>query len=245
MKDFKKILEENKNNIQIFHQEKNIKSLENILENLKKEYTLLKEDINEVIYLEDLVFKHNIDIKKTTIENEPENYNQLRNWIKSLKDIFEGLHNKSTNKLTNEEIEFLKLEVPKLINKKELLLKQMRNLDEIIAKTKALLMDLRNELCKEITKGYDLIDISKKIGIRFNNKLVGTYTVGRKKIINFLEETFAINKIHSKELIDLLDKSSIISFKRDIPENDVFHYYKDYGFADEFVPITGVWVIKN
>jgi len=230
--------------VTLYHQEKDIKALEVILTELNDEHTMLKNNINDVIYLIVLVDKHQIKAQKVTTTNIVEEPKHLSTWIKSLKTIFEDLHNKPTKDLNSDEVDFLELELAKLIDKKEKLELQMKYLNNIIAKTTVLLMNLRNELCKEITKGYSIKDVTEKMVAKFGKKVVGTYTSGRREIIKFLEIIFEINKIKSKELIDLFEKSNIINFKIDIPDNDVFYYYKDYGFADEFVPIIGAWNIN-
>jgi len=241
---FIKLIKEKNKRISLYHQKKDIDALESILAELNNEHSALTENINEVIYLLDLVDKHQIKTQKKVVSQIHGQHKEIKKWLQSLKGIFEGLYNTSTEALNTEDLDFMKLEVPKLIDKKEKLEHQIKYLNTIIVKTKVLLMDIQNELSKKITKGYDIGAVTQKMAAEFDKKVVGTYTSGRKKIIKFLERTFEINKLKSKELIDLLVKSNAINFKIDIPENDVFYYYKDYGFADENVPIIGAWNIN-
>ncbi len=242
---FKKLIEEKDKTITLSHQKKDIDVLEKVLIDLNNECTELKENFNNVTYLLDLIEKHQINVvnekTKNIIAGETEH---LSIWLKNLKDIFEGLYKTPSKELSIDEIDFIKLEIPKLNDKKEKLNQQIRYLNNIIAKTSILLMDLRDESCKEISKGDNIVAVTQKMVTKFGDKIVGTYIFGRKEIIKFLEKTFKINRINSKELIDLLEKCHAINFKIDIPENDVFYYYKDYGFADEFVPIIGAWNIN-
>ncbi len=245
---FKNLIKENDKNINLFHQKKDIAALENVLENLNREHTILKKNLNSVIYLLDLVDKHKVEIKhdqnKDTFDklDEHQDYSKL---AQSKKDIFERLYSKSTKLLNVDEVDFLKQEIPKLTYEKEKFTRQMKYLNDITVKTIVLLKDLRDELCKEITDGNTIEAVSKKISTNLGKKIVGTYASGRKTIVNFLEKAYKINRIKSKELIDLLDKSKTINFKIDISKNDVFYYYKDYGFADQFVPVIGSWTINK
>ncbi|MCF6182350.1 hypothetical protein [Lutibacter sp.] len=241
----KKIINIKDQKVIFYHKEKDIKALEVILSELKEEQSKIKNNLNNIIYLITLVDKHKIESKKLKTTGIVEEHKHIDEWVKSLTTIFEGLHNKSTADLSSEEIDFLSLEMPKLIDKKNILELQMKYINNIVAKTTVLLLNLRNELCKEITKGYDINDVIKKMLAKFGKKVIGTYTSGRKEIIKFLENIFEINKVQSKELIDLLEKNNIIHFKIDIPDNDVFYYYSDYGFADEYVPIIGAWNIYD
>ncbi|WP_457609816.1 hypothetical protein [Lutibacter sp.] len=241
---FKKLIKEKDKSILFYHKKKDIKALELVLSELNKEHAALKENLNEVVYLLTLIDKHQIITTEKEVKQPSKHQKEIEKWLQSLKDIFEGFHNTSTEDLNKEEIDFIKLENAKLIEEKKNLEHQLKYLNDIISKTTVLLTDVRNEFCKKITNGYNIAAVTKKMVEKFGNKVVGTYTSGRKEIILFLEEKFGINKINSKELIDLLEKSNTINFKIDIPENDVFYYYKDYGFADEFVPIIGAWHIN-
>ncbi|WP_456424243.1 hypothetical protein [Lutibacter sp.] len=241
---FKKLIEEKDKSILFYHKKKDIKALEIVLSELNKEHTALKENLNEVIYLLTLIDKHPIKTTEKQEELPSKHQKEIEKWLQSLKDLFEGFHNTSTEDLDKEEVDFIKLEKTKLLDEKKNLEHQLKYINNIISKTTVLLTDVRNEFCKKITKGYDIVAVSKKLAEKYGDKVVGTYISGRKEIILFLEKTFKISKIRSKELIDLLEKSNTINFKIDIPENDVFYYYKDYGFADEFVPIIGAWHIN-
>lgn len=241
---FKKLIKEKDKSILFYHKKKDIKALELVLSELNKEHAALKDNLNEVIYLLTLIDKHSIKTIEKKEEQPSKHQKEIKKWLQSLKDIFEGFHNTSTEDLDKEEIDFIKLEKAKLLEEKKNLEHQLKYINNIISKTTVLLTDVRNEFCKKITKGYDIVAVAKKMSEKYGDKVVGTYTSGRKEIILFLEKTFKINKISSKELIELLEKSNIINFKIDIPENDVFYYYKDYGFADEFVPIIGAWHIN-
>ena len=59
--------------------------------------------------------------------------------------------------------EFIKAEKAKLLSEHESLKRQLHSLDLIMAKTKYMLSDLQENLCKDITGGSDIVTVGKKL----------------------------------------------------------------------------------
>ncbi|NOZ46262.1 MAG: hypothetical protein GXO79_05715 [Chlorobi bacterium] len=244
MKKFEKLINEKNKSIFFNHQKKDINALKNSLDQLKSEHDNVKEDLNTISYMLSLIDKHSFgnDIKTT---NDIIEHNHISKWIKETKAAFEKLYLMNSEELKQSDKEFISAEKVKLTSEFNRLEKQLNYLDAIIAKTVILLQDLQENLCKSITKGYDLAAIGEKLLEKFGKKTDLTlYSVGRKNFIKFIEDTFLINKIKSKEILDLLIERKVLDYVIDLSNIDVT-YYNNNSESNNFIPVEGNWIINS
>jgi len=244
MENFIKIIKAKDKEISKFFEKKDMRKLEEMKAKLEEEHQEIKEHLKEVDYLLDLIAHHQIE-STTTTEKQGK---KRKTWLDKIKTAFEDANQKTINDLSTEEISFLEKEKSKLLFEKELLEKEHYHIHQLIAKTEVFLMDAQNDVCKEITKKYDIAAVGEKLVEHFGKELDGEidYESGRAKIRKMLEKTFSINKLQSKELFDLLEKTKVISFNIDysnllvIPNYDDFDQYTD----TSYVPLFGNWKIN-
>ncbi|RUA07085.1 MAG: hypothetical protein DSY82_08700, partial [Flavobacteriia bacterium] len=131
---------------------------------------------------------------------------------------------------------------------KDQLEKEQHHILALIAKTKIYLMDARDQVCKEITKGYDIAAVGEKLLEHFGKKPEEaiSYDSGRKIMMRFFEEHFAIDRIRSKELFDLLEKSKVITYTPDLSNLIEIPDYSNFGeFTNlNYMPLFGNWHIN-
>ncbi len=246
MKDFIKSIQEKDKKITASYINKKLKKFEGILEQLDVEHRQIKEDIATVDYLFDLIEKHQIETANT--KNKTQEKNASKKCFKKLTKTFEKFHLVHTNKLSPKDIEYLTVEKSKLLFEKQRLEEEHKNLHALIAKTIILLMEVRETACKELSKGHSITDVGEKLLEHFGKEIENefSYNSGRRKIILFLEDTFLLNKIQSKGIFDLLEKSKVIDFKMKASENHFLFQYQNYDtYTDEFIPIVGSWQINT
>jgi len=245
MKNLIKTIREKDRKITDFFENQELTKLEKILSELEEEHQEIKKQLKEVNYLLDLIEKHKISSEKG---GENQQRKERGNWLEKIKKTIESIHLLPKQKLSKEDITFLQSEKSKLLFEKEQLEKEHHLIHHLIAKTEVFLMDAQNIVCKEITKGYDIAAVGEKLLEHFGKELKDTldYEQGRNKIRKMLEETFSINKIASKKLIDLLEKSNVIYYQIDF--SNIIEYPIDSSL-DEFtstnyVPLFGTWHIN-
>jgi len=244
MKNFINIIKKRDKKISKFFVNQKLEKLEKIYHELQEEHQEIKENLKEVNYLLDLINKHKIDVLKDSKSRQ----NELKGWLKGLRKSFEKFHFFSTKKLTDKDIAYLQGEKSKLLYEKDQLEKEHHHIHHLLAKTDIYLMDTRNNICKEITKGYDIAQVGEKLLEHFGKNIDGVidYEAGRKEIMKMLEKKFSITKVQSKLLFDLLEKSKVIRFDSDISNIIQIEDYEDF---DEFIntnyiPVTGNWIIN-
>jgi len=121
-------------------------------------------------------------------------------------------------RLSPSDIEFLQKENSKLKFEKEQLEKEHHHIHQLIAKATIYLINLRNTACEEITKGHNIAGVGEKLLEHFG-KIINeetSYDFGRKKIIEFLESLFSLNRIKANKLFALLEKSRVLHYEIDI-----------------------------
>jgi len=227
MKIIEKMMKEKDDLVTFYHQKKDFDSLKTSLSQLIEEHDHIKKDLNSVNYLLDLVEKHNIN-ELESLTNEYMDHEHLTKWFEKIKISFEKLHLKNEVDLNISDKEFIKTEKSKLVVEKTHLEKHLSSLDGIIAKSRALVKNLSENFCSDLTTVDNIEAVGKKLMKKFKGSLQATYSTGRKDIINFLESTYKINKIKSKELFDLLAYSGIIEYKIDDSNIDDIQYFDYY-----------------
>lgn len=246
MKRFLKKISKKEQKLSKFFEKKELEKLEKVYYDLDEQHRELKEHLKEVNYLLDLIEKHDIQADEVSVERK-KNKEKSR-WLKKLRDSFEKFHLLHTDTLSAADIEFLRKEKNKLQFEKDQLEKEEHHIIVLMVKAKIYLMDARNLVCKEITKGYDIASTGEKLLEHFGKKLKDSvsYESGRKIFMRFFEEHFDMDRIRSKELFDLLEKSNVISYTPDysnlieIPNYSSFNEYTNINY----MPLFGDWYIN-
>lgn len=246
MKNFIKTIKDKDHKLTKFLEKKDLGAIEKALNDLENQHQEIIDNSKDVNYLLDLIEKH--EIKENDIEKNDQNSDDRSVWINKIKGALEKMHLLATDKLRADDIAYLQKEKSKLKFEKEQLEKEHHLIHHLIAKAKMYLMDARNIICKEITKGYDIANVGEKLLEHFGKEIKGEpdYDNGRKKIREMLESTFSINKIKSRELIDLLEKSNVLQYKVDTSNIMTIPDYDDYSeFTNlNYSPLFGTWYIN-
>ncbi|HHC79631.1 MAG TPA: hypothetical protein ENK46_07105 [Flavobacteriia bacterium] len=244
MKNFIETIKKKDKKITNFFEKKELGKLEKMYAELEEEHQEIRENLKEVNYLLDLIEKHQVE----ATEQPDKKIKDRNNWLEKIKSTIEKIHVSTTENLSSDDIEFVQKEKSKLLFEKSQLEKEHHHIHQLLAKIDIYMMDARNTVCKEITKGYDIADVGEKLLEHFGNQLneETDYDSGRKKIMKFLESLFSINKIKARELVDLLEKSSVIYYKTDysnvitIPDYDDFIEFTSLNYT----PLFGTWYIN-
>lgn len=246
MKKFIKKIRRKDQKLTKFFEKKELEKLEKVLYDLSSQHYEIKEHLKEVNYLLDLIEKHNIQAKDASVEREK--IKERDNWLEKLRIRFEKFHLMHTDKLSSDDIEFLRKEKNKLQFEKDQLEKEEHHVLSLLSKAKIFLMDARNQVCERITKGYDIAAVGEKLLEHFGKKPeeANSYDSGRKILMRFFEENLGLDRIRSKELFDLLEKSKVISYTPDLSN---LIEIPDYSNFDEFtnlnyMPLFGDWHIN-
>jgi len=221
---------------------KELHNLVDLMFDLQKEHQQIKDNLNNVNHLLDLIEKHDIKPNKTNIVDE----STIGKWLDKLKKAFEKLHLLPTEKLSKKDLELLQNEKGKLLALKHKLEEQHKHIHTLIAKTFTYLIDTQNKICKELTNGYDVAAISQKLVDHFGRKLeTSSYEEGKKQLMEFLEKTFNINKIEAKTIFDILEKNHILYYQINYSNTYEFPTYIDVSEYETitYIPTEGAWYI--
>ena len=245
MQNFIKEIKEKDKKLNKFYENKELKNIEDLINDLEKERQQIDNELKDTNYLLDLIEKHQITESTTSHNIDQEN---RENWYSGLKDTFEKFHLQHTKELTPADIKFLQTEKSKLVLEKRQLSEEHKHINLLIAKTIVNLNETRNVVCKEITKGYDIAAVGEKLLEQFNTKISEetTYESGRKVILRFLEYFFSLNKIQSKNLFDILEESNVVNYKvdtMDIVEFPDYAVFSETVYYD-YPPLFGTWNIN-
>lgn len=142
---------------------------------------------------------------------------QLLEW----ESDFETLWKKEYRERNEEDRRYLSRELPQLKEAKTHLERRLKQLQQIIAKTRQLLRDLDEDYCRELTHGHSLTEVKSALRKKFGSKLDEDFELGRRHIRRFLEEQFGISKKESRELFALLQELEIVRYRVELPENVV------------------------
>jgi len=244
MENFINIIKKNDKKLTDFFESKQLKEVEKTYNELENQHQEIKESLKNVNYLLDLIEKHQIE---TSTTEKQQNTSEKESWLSKLKKKFEEIHLINTDKLSSDDIAYLQKEKGKLIFEKEQLEKEHHHIHQLIAKANSYLTNLRNSECEEITKGYDIAKVGEKLLEHFGRKIEEEdYYFGRKKVVNYLEETFSLNRIKANELFELLEKSRVLKYKVDysnmvnVPVYENFDEFSNF----DYVPMFGNWLIN-
>ena len=245
MKSIIKLIQGKDKKLRESYAKKEYRNIEKVLVDLEDQHRVIKDQLREINYLLGLIDKHNIDAVPLG-DGDIDSSSTER--INDLKIAFEKYHSKKYDELSVDDMEFLRTEKSKLIQERDRLNMDNKHINGIIAKTNAFLMDVRDQLCKEYTKGETIDEVGLKLKEHFKDEFNSetTYEMGWNKIIGFLEDTYSINRVHAKKLFDILEQSKVVDYVIDTSNFYVFPNYED--FADftniNYAPLFGTWKIN-
>jgi hypothetical protein len=246
MKDFIKTIKDKDLKLTKSLDKKELVDIEKTLNDLETQHQEIKDNLKDVNYLLDLIEKHKITEVSASKTNKKVAHRS--SWLAKIKDNIEKIHVLHTNKLTPDDIAFLQKESSKLKFEKEQLAKEHHLIHQLIAKARIYLMNTRNAICEEITKGHDIAAVGEKLLEHFGKEIKEEmdYDFGRKKIMTSLEETFLINKIQAKKLFDILEKSNVLQYNMDTSNIIPISNYEDYSEYTNinYMPLFGTWHIN-
>lgn len=244
MENFLKTVRKKDREISDAHTNKELENLERILLDLENEHRQIKDELIKVENLTDLIEHHNIE--PLDHPQQTKDTGKFSQWLAGLSESFEKLRLKPVDSLAVNEFEYLQTELSKLKIENERLKEEHKHLHVLIAKATLLLMNAREEACKELTKGHSIASVGEKLLEHFGHTLEGTfnYNGGKKLIYLYLGELFPLSKIHSKRLFHIMEKSKMVIFDDFVPAYDIYETMGDYdGLVGDYSPL-GKWMIK-
>ncbi len=198
-----------------------LQELENELEDMKQ----LRSKIDRLIkQSEKIVGSH--DQKK---ETKPEANQDLHGWLQKAEESLNRIFSLDKDKLTSDDLKTINEELPRLRAEKIRLNNRIRKLLEIIAKTKYLINDLNEDLCKELSNGHSLAEVGQALVGKFSNEFKEDYFSGKDDMCDFLQKHFKIDESAACELFDLLEEVGIVRFKIDTSEEVLQQPFLYYG----------------
>ena len=229
-----------------FFEKKELEGFEKLYNNLEVQHKEIKSNLKKINYLLELIEKHKVE--ENSITGIAKKIEKQSNWLSKIKGTFESFHLLHTDKLSAEDLEYLQKEKNKLNFEKEQLEKEHHNIHQLLAKSNVYLNNLRNSECEKITNGYNIAGVGEKLLEHFG-KIIDeetSYNLGRKTILEFLENFFSLNKIEANNLFVLLEKDSVLHYE--INYSNAMHY-QTFQNSDQFTnldytPILGKWYIN-
>ena len=147
-------------------------------------------------------------------------WTQLESRLVDREKRFVELWSKKTQDYMDRDSEYVAKELPLLYAEKHAAETRLRKIEELIAKTRILIDDLNEDLCRELSGGSSLAAAGKAIVEEFGRRLNAVYSEGRKKIREFLELHYRINKASSRGLFSLLEEAGILRYQVDLSDDD-------------------------
>ncbi|GBE04395.1 hypothetical protein BMS3Abin10_00011 [bacterium BMS3Abin10] len=141
---------------------------------------------------------------------------RLVDWGKS----FVKLWSKKTQDYMDIDREYVERELPLLNAEKHAAETRLRKIQELIAKTRVLIDDLNEDLCRELSGGRSLAAVGEAIVEEFGQRLKEGYSKGRKKLREFLELYYRINKAESSDLFSLMEETGIFHYQVDLSDDN-------------------------
>lgn len=167
---------------------------------------------------------------------------------------FAEFRTKKPGQFSSEEREFLVNKLPEIAAGKRRLDNRLRKLDEIITKTKILLNDLNEDLCRELSRGQALSAVRQLLLDHFGHELKEDHGPGRRTIRRFLQEHYNIDRSASRTLFSLLEDVGTLRYRLDLPEEIKRTVPGIYSWQEDNVPqpyiglgakLYGVWEIRE
>lgn len=172
----------------------------------------------------------------------------LIDWEKS----FVKLWSKKTRDYMDIDREYVARELPLLNAEKHAAETRLRKIEELIAKTRVFIDDLNEDLCRELSGGRSLAVVGEAIVEEFSRQLKEGYSEGRKKLREFLELHYNINKAESRDLCSLMEEAGTLHYQVDLSDDNKgtpLVYYRPGEFSYVADPgviyhLEGWWEIR-
>ena len=148
---------------------------------------------------------------------------------------------------------FVARELPLLKAEKRLAEMRLRKIEELIAKTRILLDDFDEDLCRELSGGHTLSAAGEALLKEFGPQLKEDHGKGRETCRKFFEKHYKISKAASRDLFSLLEEVGTLFYQVEIPDNlkdgSLMYYASEIDFCSgaDFATIynlNGWWKIR-
>ncbi len=200
------------------HVKKDKEALQKALAEMEEE----RRQLSQYLYrLEKIIEKEEqITGKKAAPPEKPiEKPEDFDKWLFLTEDQFKAIWEKKVEERSEADREFIETELPRVLTEKNRLESHLHRLLEIMAKTRLLIDDLNEQMCRDLSGGHSIAQVAQALVDRFGHELKEEYHIGRDDIRNFLEAHFGIDKNASRELFSLLEELPILNYRLDLPEN--------------------------
>ncbi len=194
-------------------------------ENLKRTLNELEDELNEMKTLRkklDLLITQAESLTNGSSDNQEikkETPPDFHRWLKEEEDNLMRIFSLAKNERTADDLQTVRKELPRLKAEKIRLDNRIRKLLEIIAKTKYLIDDLNEDLCRELSNGRSLAEVGQVLAEKFSHEFREDYFSGKDDMCDFLQEHYKIQRKEACELFDLLEEKGLVRFKMDTTEN--------------------------
>ena len=111
-----------------------------------------------------------------------------------------------------EDLNWVKEQIPRIEEEMKLASMRVHKLEELIAKARALLLELENSECKVLTGGDDMHQAGAFLKGKFGDQLEQNYTQGRRTMCAALAEHYHISPNAACEVFALLKEAKIVRF---------------------------------
>ncbi len=138
---------------------------------------------------------------------------KLVNWENRLAEI----RARKTEDRLEDDRDYVTRELSLLEAEKKSVETRLKKMNELITKVRLLIEDLNEDLCHEFSGGRSQADVKKALLVEFGRRLEEDYRNGRRRIREFLEKNYHINKAASRDLFSLLEEEDTISYQVNLP----------------------------
>ena len=147
-------------------------------------------------------------------------WTQLESRLIDWEKRFVTLWSKKTQDYMDIDREYVARELPLLNAEKHAAEIRLKKIQELIAKTRVLIDDLNEDLCRELSGGHSLAAVGEAIVGEFGRLLKEEYSEGRKKLREFLELHYRINKAESRDLFSLMEETGTLHYQVDLSDDN-------------------------
>ncbi len=251
--DFAQWFQTKDRNAMDFHLKKDTRNLQKTLQSLNDELNEMKSIQHklDILISKARQFPDIKDIKVNLLKEETADF---QGWLQRTEDKLDKIFAKKAEDLQDDELQLLKAELPRLLTEQRRLANRIQKILEIIAKTRFLIDDLNEDLCKQLSGGRSLAEVGETLLHKFSREFREDYFSGKEDIIAFLEDHYKISKKSAIELFNLLEETGTIVYHIEIPENiknqPLLYYGTDWDdpmmdYVSTPVELFGFWEIKS
>ncbi len=227
-KEFTEWFRKNDENIFRYHLQKDKENLKRTLRELETELDEMKQLRHKI----DLLLMQSEKIAGPSDEKQEikqEIAEDFHGWLKETEAKLNRIFDLPKDKRTADDIKTLKTERARLQAEKVRLNNRIQKLMEIIAKTKYLIDDLNEDLCKDLSNGHSIAEVAAALAEKFSNEFKEDYFSGKDDMCDFLKEHYGIERKQACELFNLLEEIGIVRFKIDTTEEALRQPFLYYG----------------